>query len=518
MLKKISSLLQKPFALHAVLVALYLITHLPYLTQLPVFADETIYIRWSQLIVSDPSQYIFFPLNDGKTPLFIWFLVPAVQLFSDPVYGARFISLLGGLVQVFAILYLVKVLGGSKKAQIFASLSVIFLPYWFFHHRIALMDGWVTVWGTLTAAFLIEGLQQKKNAFVYLLAAALSSAAAILTKVPAVLYFPALLPLLFLHPEKKWTDYAPQLKKTIVFFLTVGICIFPLKFAPAFSQIFSRGSDFLFSLSEFFQGSWLQSTASLPNYFWYYAAYCSIGLYVFCMYGLAARFKNKRAFILLLMSGFIFLAPIVVLGKVVYPRYLLPALPFFTAACALVFEDLYRQKEKLEKISKNKIGFILVFLLGITQFTTVSFDFMTRSFFATDTIPFVAADRVQYLTEWSSGHGIRDAVSYIQSQAETESVAVATEGYFGTLPDGILLYLFHKDVHNIWIEGIGQPVRGIPVAFRDKARTFDKTLLVVNSHRLQTNLIGSDLIAEYCRPYSAPCLQIWDITETVQQR
>jgi hypothetical protein len=54
---------------------LYLFTHLWKLTILPVFADESIYIRWAQLIIDDWKQYLFFPLNDGKTPLQMWLMI-----------------------------------------------------------------------------------------------------------------------------------------------------------------------------------------------------------------------------------------------------------------------------------------------------------------------------------------------------------------------------------------------------------------------------------------------------------
>ncbi len=256
--------------------------------------------------------------------------------------------------------------------------------------------------------------------------------------------------------------------------------------------------------------------ASLPNYAWYFLSYSSSGLFLVCIYGLFISFKNKRPFILSLLSGFIFLAPIILLGKVVYPRYLLPALPFFTVAAALVFEELLLRIDRLTTVAKRISLASLLFLIAVTQFSVVSIEFLTRSLFAPDSIPFVAADRTQYLTEWSSGHGILETVHYIESQAQTKRVAVATEGYFGTLPDGILLYLFHRDVRNIWVEGIGQPVRGIPSSFAVKAKDFDQILLVVNSHRLHTTFTNGSLISSYCRPYQAPCLQVWDITAEIK--
>jgi hypothetical protein len=94
---------------------------------------------------------------------------------------------------------------------------------------------------------------------------------------------------------------------------------------------------------------------------------------------------------------------------------------------------------------------------------------------------------------------------------------VATEGSFGTLPDGINLYLHRTNVDQVYVEGIGQPVVNIPNFFTDRARQFDQVVLVVNSHRLKLSLPEEQLLQEYCRPApTAPCLQVWDITAQVK--
>jgi hypothetical protein len=95
-------------------------------------------------------------------------------------------------------------------------------------------------------------------------------------------------------------------------------------------------------------------------------------------------------------------------------------------------------------------------------------------------------------------------------------VAVATEGRFGTLPDGLLMYFHRRPVDNIYIEGIGYPVKDIPEFFKERARDFELNWLVVNSHRLEIPRPEARFITEFCRPHNAPCLQIWDISDLVQ--
>src|SRR5512145_1985479 len=89
-------------------VGLYLVTHLPALTLLPVFADEAIYIRWAQLIQDDLGRYAFFSMADGKPPLFMWLLSLVLKLFADPLLAGRFLSVLVGLAMVFVLRRLVR--------------------------------------------------------------------------------------------------------------------------------------------------------------------------------------------------------------------------------------------------------------------------------------------------------------------------------------------------------------------------------------------------------------------------
>jgi hypothetical protein len=150
-------------------------------------------------------------------------------------------------------------------------------------------------------------------------------------------------------------------------------------------------------------------------------------------------------------------------------------------------------------------------VLLLANTITASTAFILPSLTNADATPFVAADVTQYLTEWSSGHGIKQVVELIQAQAKQGTIAVATEGFFGTLPDGILMYLHRRDVSNVMVQGIGQPVLGIPDAFIEQAAAYETTWLVVNSHRMKIDTTDLTLVAEFCRPYDAPCLQVWDI-------
>lgn len=508
-----------------VLVVFYLISHLAGLTALPVFADESIYVRWAQLIMDEPARYAFFPLNDGKTPIFIWSLLPFQYLFSDQLYAARFVSVLVGLGQVFTMGWLIKLLGGKKKTQYLGMFFTAILPFWYFHHRMALMDGMMTLWLSMAMGGAIKLGQGENNKFKNLLKLKLnkedikwtvftgvSFGLAMLTKLPAILFIPVLgLSVLFADKLnfEKWLVASLKVGVGVM----IGLLLFVLlKLHPAFGQLFSRGGDFLYPLNEILNGAWKETIISLPNYFSYFVNYLTLPAMLLVIVSLFSP-RNKKTHHILLLSALVFLSPMMLMGKVVYPRYLMTASLLFTLSVTLSFENFYLYLEK-QKNQYKKYGGQLILILMFANIVGAAGVYIYQSIFDADRTPFVSADKVQYLYEWSSGHGVKEVVALIEEMAKTEKIAVATEGYFGTLPDAILMYLHGHDVSNIYIEGIGYPVKAVTQKFLTRAKDFDRMLLVVNSHRMELQgFENSVLLEEYCRPDNAPCLQVWELKE-----
>lgn len=520
----------------------YLVFHLVNLTILPIFADEAIYIRWAQLILDEPSRYLFFPLNDGKTPLFIWSQLPFLTIFDNPLFATRFLSVLVGFFQVITMGQLAWILSKNKKAEYLAMLLTTILPFWFFHHRMGLMDGMMTLFLSLSFLFSLKAvasiptaikkadfisqaisIAKTKNVILFSLLSGLCFGLALWSKLPALLFVPSLLLWSFINIKRdKNTLFSVQnilLKGLLLSFsIGLGLIIFVLlKINPAFSQLFARGSDFLYPFSEVIQGTWKQTLPNIPTYFMYLWQYMTWPVLLLASIGLFLP-QKKLTFHLLFWSGIVFFFPIALLGKVVYPRYFLPlALPL-TLSASIVLSELVEKWVSSHKEFKIKLLASIVVVTFVGGIVNQSSLFMLPALFQPNQTPFVPADQVQYLTEWSSGHGVTQSVELIQGLAQDHSVAVATEGFFGTLPDAVSDYLHNQDVSNIYIEGIGQPVRSIPSNFIERAQTYDQTLLLVNSHRLEITLEEKYRVARYCRPLQAPCLEVWDISHLVNPK
>src|SRR3989344_7532028 len=88
------------------LLGLYLLTRLTNLTQLPVFTDEAIYIRWSQIGAQD-ANWRFISLTDGKQPLFTWVIMALLRFVpADPLFVGRLASVLTGAASLVGMWFL----------------------------------------------------------------------------------------------------------------------------------------------------------------------------------------------------------------------------------------------------------------------------------------------------------------------------------------------------------------------------------------------------------------------------
>ena len=88
-----------------------------------------------------------------------------------------------------------------------------------------------------------------------------------------------------------------------------------------------------------------------------------------------------------------------------------------------------------------------------------------------------------YLSEWTSGWGIKDAANYLISRSKKTNVIVGTEGYFGTLPDGLQIYT--DSLPNITVFGVGIDLVKVPDKLIDAFSYGDEVYLLINESRLK---------------------------------
>jgi len=460
------------------------------LTILPVFVDEAIYVRWAQVMKAE-STLRFLPMSDGKQPLFMWLVIPFLKFISDPLFAGRIVSVLSGIGTLLAIFLLSYQLFKSKKVALISSFLYAISPYAVFFDRMALADSLLSmfgVWVLLLGIYTVKKLRLDCAMFT-----GFTLGGALLTKSPA-LFFAILLPSAWILSDYK------KSKKTIAIHLFKLICLTVvtyiigyglysiLRLGPNFQMIGLRNQDYVYPLSHLwinFKDPFIPHLKDFIVWFWTMGPSLVLPVALLGMFfGFKKYFKE-----ILLLSGW-FLLPILVqseFAKVFTARYIFFALPYLFVLSGVVFLT----KSKL--LNKAAILIVIVIVFQATQF-----DFLLLTNPQKANLP--RGERSGYLEEWTAGQGIKEVAGYLRAENAknpNEQIIVGTEGYFGTLPDGLQMYL--NDVPKIVIVGVGIDIRETPQSLIEAFEAGNKTYLVINKSRFKgdADLQGFKLISGF---------------------
>ncbi|KKR85985.1 MAG: hypothetical protein UU32_C0025G0008 [Candidatus Woesebacteria bacterium GW2011_GWB1_41_10] len=451
-----------------------LVIRLINLTILPVFADEAIYIRWSQIMINEPTLR-FLPMSDGKQPLFMWVLMFLVNRFSDPLFIGRLVSVISGLGTMIGLFLLTYILFKNKVVSLATTAIWAISPYSVFFDRMALVDSMLTMFGVWSVTFGI--ITAKTLRLDYAMITGFFLGGALLTKSPAI-FFVILLPAALIFAKQK-------IKVVLLFIVTLVIAFGMyniLRLGPNFHLLTSRTADYVFPISHLWENpkdpfipyfdraiEWLRMMGPWP-------------VLALVLFGIVAGLKKLRREILFLFSWW--LIPTLIqseFGKVFTARYELFTLSFLFGIAAAAF------------LVTNKIlkwTTTLVFVLFIIFSGIFNYKLLTNP----DSANLPRSEKSGYLEEWTAGQGIREIADYLKNGGR---VVVGTEGYFGTLPDGLQMYL--ANYPEITVIGVGIDIKELPKSLAESKEAGNKTYLVVNKSRLLANpeKLGLTLIAEY---------------------
>lgn len=435
------------------------------LTSLPVFGDEAIYVRWSQIIRSVETLR-FIPLTDGKQPLFMWLTVPFLKIFSDPLFASRMLSVLSGLTLMLTIVLLLTFLNKKNVKNnyfqipphaLIAGLIYIFLPFSYFFDRMALADTLLSLFG-VTTLFLTILLAYYPRLDISLLLG-FSLGLSWLTKSPAI-YFTVLsfFTFIFLNRNLK-KIYLP-----IISIILSQVIYSILRLGPQFHQIALRNQDYIWKVSDIIKNPLDPLIPHLTDTFNIYILYISFPLVILFLFLFLKNIKKISAIELVLICWWIL--PIIAnsaFAKVYTARYILYTLPSFIILTSLL-------------ISRIKKPWIILFLLIPNIYTIYILNQLPFNFKPTST-------EQGYFQDWTSGWGIKPAADYLISRSKVSNVIVGTEGYFGTLPDGLQIYT--NNVPQLTVFGVGVDITKVPEKLLDAHRHGDEVYLLINNSRLK---------------------------------
>lgn len=449
-----------------------------HLTILPVFADEAIYIRWAQVMRAEPTLR-FLPLSDGKQPLFMWLVIPFLKLFSDLLFAGRFVSVLAGMGTLIGIFLLSLVLFKNKKAALLAGFFYAISPFSFFFDRMALADALLSMFGVWTLFLGVVIAKTLRLDFAMLAGFALGGA--LLTKSPAI-FFAILLPTAVIFIKKP----IHLIKLAGLFAVTylIAYALYNiLRLGPNFQMIGARNADYIFPISHL----WLNPKDPFiflidRSFEWIWAMGPALVL-ILAAGGIVINFRKYKREILLLVSYFLF--PILVqseFARVYTARYIVFTLPYLFVLAAAVFLT-----------SSKLIKQAAVVILGLSVLLAAKFNYLLLTNPAKANLP--RSERSGYLEEWTAGQGIKEAADYLKTAGGR--IVVGTEGFFGTLPDGLQMYL--NDRPEITVIGVGIDIKEIPTSLVESKKAGNRTYLLVNKSRFHgdPDKLGLKLIADY---------------------
>lgn len=467
----------------SLIIGIFLFLRFYALTNLPVFADEAIYIRWAQVMRAEPTLR-FLPLSDGKQPLYMWMVIPFLKIISDPLVAGRLLSVLSGLGIILGIGVISWYLFRSKKVTLITTLLWALSPYSVFFDKMALVDSllaffciWTFIFAMFTANTLRLDMAMITGFFL---------GGALLTKSPA-LFMAVLLPSFFLFTGFKFKKMVKLLGLYLAT-LAIGYGMYNiLRLGPNFNMIASRNYDYVFPFSHLWLNPRDPFIFLVPKFLDWIWKMGPFPIMFLGLLGLTVNFRKYFSKITILLLWFIF--PILVqamFAKVFTARYIYFCMPFLFILAGSVL---------LVKTKLIRIASILLIVLGIG--ISLWFDHWLLSDITQANLP--RSERSGYLEEWSAGQGIKQVANFIEEQylANHKTIVVGTEGYFGTLPDGLQAYL--NKYSGIIVIGVGLNFDKLPKSLVESNAAGNPTYLVVNSDRFDGNAFkqGLNLLASY---------------------
>jgi len=513
-MKKVFKEWNKTICIFFLILTLGLILRLYNLTLLPVFVDEAIYIRWAQVMQAEPTLR-FLPLSDGKQPFFMWSVIPFLKIFSDPLFAGRFVSVLSGigtLVGVFALSYL---LFKNRIVSLVSSVIYALSPFAVFFDRMALVDSMLTFFGVWTLFFGVLTAKTLRLDFAMLTGFVLGGA--LLTKSPAI-FFVILLPSVVLFLAKLGLKYI--LKLCVLLFVTYLIAYGMynvLRLGPNFHLVRIRNADYVYPFTHVFErplDPFLPYIDRVKEYIWIMGPSVLIVLTaVGIFYGLK---RKPKATLLLMAWGILPVLVVSEFSKTMTARYIYFSVPYFFILASLTFLGVNsvhtggRLNSQGVKLIHPKGGLgshpwvfgifyklsLVILLVFFLHSAWLDYQLLTDPQKAS--LP--RSERSGYLEEWTAGTGIREVAEYIKDEYQKDpstGIVVGTEGFFGTLPDGLQIYL--NNYKDIVVKGVGVIITDVHPSLLESKRSGNETYLVVNDTRFKgdTEKLGLRLISSY---------------------
>ena len=424
----------------ALLLVVYFVTRLITLTSLPIFTDEAIYVRWAQ-IAHDDAAWRFISLTDGKQPSYIWGAILSLELFKDPLFAGRMVSVIAGFFSVVGLFFSGREIFRNTKIGLLAAGLYVIYPFAMVYDRLAIYDSLVFMFMTWALYFTVLLIRHIRLDIAMILGMIIGGG--MLTKSSANFAF-ILLPFsLLLFPFKKKIDKR-KIGLWAVFattaFILAQVMYSVLRLSPFYHIIGQKNLTFIYSFSDWFQSPFAFVWGNLDGLTTWLIGYVSIPFLLLAFASFVIKREFTREKLLLIIWFIVPFMALAFFGKVIYPRFIF----FMTMPLILLGSfGLYYLMNYVKKLW-IKIIILLVFTIS----------WLYSSYFViTDfgNAPIPNSDKAQLYAAWPAGGGVIETIAFLEKEAAKEPIFVGTQGTFGLMPYALEIYLAKNP--NIKIQG-----------------------------------------------------------------
>ncbi len=425
----------------ASLFGLYALTRLTNLTKLPIFTDEAIYIRWSQ-IGSRDANWRFISLVDGKQPLFTWIMMVFLRFMDNPLVAGRLVSVVAGFFTTIGLWFTTYELFKNKKMSFIASFLYILIPFGLVYDRMALYDSLVaafSIWNLYLAILLVKYVRLDV-AVIF----GLTLGMGMLNKTSGYLSL-YLVPGTLLLFDWRRTHRFKRLCRWVAYVCIAAfisqLLYSVLRLSPLFAMVGQKDAVFIYPLKEWLTHPFNFLFGNIRGLFDWAIHYLTWPMFVVAMLAGFTLWKNPREKLVLLGWWFAPFFGLALFARVLYPRFMffmtLPVMILAAVSITWIYDHF-----------KTSIWRWVLFAILLIGSVYTDYYIITNPLYA----PIPYADAGQYIDDWPSGWGIPQVNAFLLAQTKKGKVSIYTDGTFGLLPYAIEIYLV--DNPNIKIQGL----------------------------------------------------------------
>ncbi|MCB0164711.1 MAG: glycosyltransferase family 39 protein [Anaerolineae bacterium] len=429
------------------LAVLFLVIRLPQLTLLPPYVDEGLHISRAFNVLDEGQPFVY---TEGGKYLQIWLITPVVALGRDPLWNARMVSVLLGLVSAIGCYFLGKALFERPTVGLAAALFYTVIPYAFFLDRLALNDSML---GTLAIGITLLSLRliERQTLAAGLLLGLMLGLTGLTKLNGLILWIIPPLTILFCSTTSPRqlisTDTLAKWSRYLIAAYGLGVLlIIPIFFAPTAHLDGPASKTWLLDAAPL--GSFAEMvTGNIQRVWAYYTIYLTWPILLMALLGTTlALIRRHRGGLLLLSTIVIYNAIFIVITVYLQSRYLFAVVPFALILAGYGFVTLIDWLAALISRPTSHVPrpilytFLSVLLLILCSLPALTFNLrlLTNPVQA----PLEAYDRWFFLDGWTSGYGLNELTAYLREQAsQYGSIVVVRNDASGLTREGLNIKL-----------------------------------------------------------------------------